>query len=210
MLITVILLVVSPFLYDLRKPPFVFFPSADPNFVYVYLNLPVGTDQAYTNEVLGKLEKKVDSVLNYDPANGKTNKVVKSVIANVTVGAVDPTTNEIGDFPNKGRITVAFVEFAKRGGESTTKYLQKIKKAVKKIPVLTPPWIKSRAGPTICRNTIVRDITGDNLDSLVSASSRLKHYLDLKQIPGVENLRSDFDVNKPEIVFDLDRERMDN
>jgi multidrug efflux pump len=57
---------------------------------------------------------------------------------------------------------------------------------------------------------IVIDLTGDNLDSLVSTSSRLKRYLEAKQIAGVEELRSDFDVNKPEIVFDLNRERMDN
>ncbi|RZL14885.1 MAG: efflux RND transporter permease subunit, partial [Pedobacter sp.] len=30
-------------------PKVVFFPTSDPNFIYVYLNLPIGTDQAYTN-----------------------------------------------------------------------------------------------------------------------------------------------------------------
>src|SRR6185312_11369864 len=27
-----------------------FFPSGDPNFAYVYITMPIGTDQAYTNE----------------------------------------------------------------------------------------------------------------------------------------------------------------
>jgi multidrug efflux pump len=208
-IVTFLLLPISIFLYTLRKPPFVFFPSADPNFVYVYLNLPVGTDQAYTNEVLGKLERKVDSVLKYDPAHGKTNKVVKSVIANVTAGAVDPASGEIGDFPNKGRITVAFVEFAKRGGESTTRYLEQLRTAVREYPGAEITVDREQGGPPLPK-PIVIDLTGDNLDSLVSTSSRLKRYLEAKQIAGVEELRSDFDVNKPEIVFDLNRERMDN
>ncbi len=209
MVITIILVPLSVILYNVRNPPFVFFPSADPNFVYVYLNLPVGTDQAYTNEVLGKLEKKVDSTLGYDPAHGKMNKAVKSVIANVTVGAVDPTTNEIGDFPNKGKITIAFVEFSKRGGESTTKILEKIRSVVKEYPGAEITVDKEQGGPPLPK-PIVIDITGDNLDSLVHVSETLKHYLDAKQVPGVEGLRSDFDVNKPEIVFDLNRERMNN
>ncbi len=209
MVITIILVPLSVILYNVRNPPFVFFPSADPNFVYVYLNLPVGTDQAYTNEVLGKLEKKVDSTLGYDPAHGKMNKAVKSVIANVTVGAVDPTTNEIGDFPNKGKITIAFVEFSKRGGESTTKILEKIRSVVKEYPGAEITVDKEQGGPPLPK-PIVIEITGDNLDSLVHVSETLKHYLDAKQVPGVEGLRSDFDVNKPEIVFDLNRERMNN
>ncbi len=54
------------------------------------------------------------------------------------------------------------------------------------------------------------EITGDNLDTLVSTSERLKKYLEDKQIPGVEKLGSDFQANKPEITFNLDRERMDH
>ena len=36
-----------------------FFPSGDPNFVYVYLKLPVGTDVKYTDSVTHVLEKRV-------------------------------------------------------------------------------------------------------------------------------------------------------
>ncbi len=43
--------------------PLRFFPDSQPNFAYVYLNLPVGTDQAYTNEVMKTLEGRVNKVL---------------------------------------------------------------------------------------------------------------------------------------------------
>ena len=209
LLSTLALLFIAPIGYVARHPPFVFFPSAEPNFAYVYLNLPVGTDQAYTNEVLKKLEVRVNNVLGNDLASGKKNPIVKSVISNVTVGAVDPSSGEIGDFPNKGKITVAFVEFEKRHGASTQEYLKKIRDAVKEYPGAEVTVDKESGGPPLQKPVVV-EMTADNLDTLVNASERLKHYIDSKHIAGLEGLRSDFQANKPEIVFDLDRERMDN
>lgn len=192
-----------------RPPKVVFFPSAEPNFAYVYLTMPVGTDQAYTNEVLSKLEGRVTEALDIDYKTGKKNPVVKSVISNVTVGAVDPTSGEVGNFPNKGRITVAFVEFSQRNGVSTTEYLEKIREVVKGVPGAVVTVDKEQGGPPLPKPIVV-EITGDNLDSLIAVSDRLQQYLQKKQIPGVEELRSDFQANKPEIVFDLNRERMNN
>jgi len=206
-LITVGLFIFSIVLVAVRKPNFLFFPEAQPNFTYVYLNMPVGTDQAYTNTVLTKLEARVNEALGIDLAKGKKNPIVKSVISNVTVGAVDPNSGEVGDFPNKGKVTVAYVKFSDRRGESTNKYMQKIREAVRDIPGAEVTVDKESAGPPLPKPIVV-EITGDNLDSLVSTSERLKRYLEAKQIAGVEELRSDFQAKNPEIVFDLDRERM--
>lgn len=209
MAITGAILLFSIGLMIARSPKVVFFPSGEPNFAYVYLNMPVGTDQAYTNNVLQKLEAKVNKALDIDPATGKKNPIVKSVIANVTVGAVDPTSGEVGNFPNKGRITVAFVKYADRDGKSTAEYLERIRSAVKGVPGAEVTVDKEQGGPPLPKPVLI-EIKGDNLDSLIKTSEKLKKYLAQKQIPGVEELRSDFQSNKPEIVFDLDRERMNN
>ena len=205
MLMTFGLLVFAVVLLTIRGKAPLFFPVQQPNFTYVYLNMPVGTDQAYTNEVLAKLEKNVNEALKDE--TGKRTSIVKSVISNVTVGAVDPTSGEIGDFPNKGKITVAYVEFAHRNGESTVKYMEKIRDAVKGVPGAEVTVDKEQGGPPLPK-PIVIDITGDNLDSLVATSESVKKYLKDKRIAGVEELRSDFQSRNPEIVFDLDRERM--
>lgn len=206
--ITFGILVLTIVLNGLRPPKVVFFPSGDPNFTYVYLNMPVGTDQAYTNTVLSKLEGQVMQALT-DPKTGKVTPIVKSVIANVTVGAVDPTSGEVGNFPNKGRITVAYKEFAQRHGVSTADYMERIRKAVSGIPGAVVTVDKEQGGPPLPKPVVI-DITGDNLDSLIATSERLKRFIKAKQVPGVEELRSDFQANKPEIVFDLDRERMNS
>ncbi|MES2701748.1 MAG: efflux RND transporter permease subunit [Bacteroidota bacterium] len=209
LIVTLVLLPLSVITYNMRNPPFVFFPSADPNFVYVYLNMPVGTDQAHTNEVLMKLEDKVYRALEIDLKTGKKNPAVKSVISNVTVGAVDPTTNEVGDFPNKGKITVAFVPFEQRKGISSAAYLDKIRSVVREYPGAEVTVDKEQGGPPLPKPLVV-EITGDDLDTLIATSARLKRFIQTRQVPGVEELRSDFQADKPEIVFDLNRERMNN
>lgn len=199
--------VLSIVVVAIRKPNVVFFPSGQPNFTYVYLNMPVGTDQAYTNEVLKTIETKVYKALDMDPAKNKKNVMVKSIISNVTVGAVDPNSGEVGEFPNKGKITVAYVPFAEREGGNTNDCLMKIREAVKGVPGAEITVDKEQGGPPLPKPVVI-EISGDNLDSIVQTADRLKRELKLKQIPGVEELRSDFQSSNPEIVFDLDRQRM--
>ena len=208
-IITVCIFIFAGVLISIRGAKVVFFPDAEPNFAYVYLNMPVGTDQAYTNTVLMKLEKKVNDALDIDPKTGKKNPVVKSVISNVTIGAVDPTSGEVGNFPNKGKITVAFVKFSERHGVSTTELLEKLRTAIKGVPGAEVTVDKEQGGPPLPK-PIVIEMTGDDLDTLLNTSQRLKKFLEDKQIAGVEELRSDFQARNPEIVFDLDRERMNN
>lgn len=182
-------------------PKIVFFPEGDPNFIYVYVNLPIGTDQSQTNEVIKKLEKKVTEVV-----GGKNNKDVSSIISNVTVGVTDPQDEDQGAYPNKGKITVAFVEFGKRTGPETSIYLDKIRSVAQGIPGAEITVAKEQSGPPTAKPISI-EVTGDNLDSLIKTSENLKKYIVAKNIEGVEELKSDFQNNKPEIVFDLDRER---
>lgn len=197
---TLALFVISIVFTVIRSPKVEFFPTADPNFVYVYIQLPVGTDQAYTNEVTKKVEDKVIQTV------GRTNPIVSSVISNVTVGVTDPQDEDQGNYPNRGKVTVAFVEFGKRDGENTREYLAKIRNAVKGVPGAQVTVTQEQSGPPTAKPISI-EITGDNLDTLVKASERLRAYLVKKNVAGVEELRSDFQSNKPEVVFDVDRER---
>lgn len=191
--LTMILIFVVP-------PRIVFFPEADPNFVYVYIELPVGTDQAYTNKIVEKVEQRVEKVV------GRNNPDVSSIISNVTVGVTDPQGEDQGEYTNKGKVTVAFVAYGKRTGERTDTYLGKIREAVKGIPGVQITVAQEQGGPPTAKPISI-EITGDDLDSIAVTSDRLKKYLDAKQIAGVEELKSDFQANKPEIIFDIDRER---
>jgi multidrug efflux pump len=206
---TVCLAIFSIVLVAIRKPNIIFFPSGDPNFTYVYLSMPEGTSQSKTNETLMQLETKVYSALGMDPVKGINNPLVTSVISNVKVAAVDQQGGEVGDFPNKGKITVAYVKFAERHGKSTTDLMAKIRANVKEIPGAIVTVNRESGGPPQ-QKPILLEIYGDNLDSLVSTSKKLIKHINDKNIGGVEELRSDFQSNKPEIAMNINRERMNS
>ena len=177
-----------------------FFPVADPNFIYVYTSLPVGTDQSYTDSITKIVESRVYNAIEWP------NKLVKSVIANVTVGVTDPQDEDQGSYPNKSKVSVAFVEFGKRDGESTAKYLDKIRNAVKGIAGAEISVAQEQGGPPVGKPINI-EIAGDNYEELVKSSKSLKRMLDSLKIDGVEELRSDLQDQKPQIVFNIDRER---
>ncbi|HVV54212.1 MAG TPA: efflux RND transporter permease subunit [Mucilaginibacter sp.] len=183
-----------------RSPKVEFFPSSDPNFVYVYLTMPIGTDQAYTNEITKKLEKKVAEVVKPDT------DIVQSIISNVEVSVTDPSDEDQGQYPNKAKITVAFVKYADRHGKDTKKILQNIRAAVQGVPGARIAVAQENSGPPVQKDISI-EIIGDNLDTLLHTSDRLKDYIDKQNITGIEGLSADVENDKPEIVFDIDRER---
>ncbi|MES2112814.1 MAG: efflux RND transporter permease subunit [Bacteroidota bacterium] len=177
-----------------------FFPSGDPNFAYVYITMPIGTDQAYTNDVTRQIEKRVAEVVEPDK------DIVTSIISNVTKGVTDPTDEDQGDYENKGKVTVAFAEFGKRNGKDTKKVLANIRKAVQGVPGAKIAVAQENSGPPVQKDIAI-EIVGDNLDTLVKTADRLKNYINKQNIAGIENLIPDVQADKPEIVFDIDRER---
>lgn len=83
MVASLALFIISFVAFNIRSPKMEFFPSADPNFIYTYIKLPVGTDQAYTDSITKIVEGRINKAI------GKDNKIVTSVIANVAVGTND-------------------------------------------------------------------------------------------------------------------------
>jgi len=203
----VALSVFSFVLIGLRSPNVLFFPESEPNFTYVYLTMPEGTDQTRTNEVLKQLEEKVYTATKYDKSGKTKHPLITSVVSNVKVGATNTQGGEIGEYPNRGKITVSFVKFAERGGKSTQEVLDNIRNSVKGVPGAKIVVEKESSGPPTAKPILI-EITGENLDSLIATSKSLKRYLDDKQISGVEELKSDFQADKPEIVFDIQRSRL--
>jgi multidrug efflux pump len=199
---TVLLFVFSIVMFGVRNGGVAFFPKSDPNFIFTYITLPIGTDQAYTDSITRIVEDKVYKVV------GEDNPIVESVIANVAVGANDPSQfeNNFNASPHLGKVTVAFAEFSKRNGESTAIYLDKIREEVKGIPGAEIVVEQESGGPPTGKPILV-EIRGDDINQLTQTSVQIKRYLDSLQIEGVEELKSDVQSNKPEVIVMVDRER---
>jgi multidrug efflux pump subunit AcrB len=205
---TFVLLVFTFFLFGASvkagRVPIVFFPQGDPNFVYVYLKLPVGTDVKYTDSITRNLETRVNHVLGIE--NGKANPLVESVISNVAVGASDPSSGDRSTRAELGRIQVSFVEFEKRHGKSTKPYLDAIRNEIKGIPGAELSVDQERGGPPT-DPPINIEVQSEDFDALTKTAVLLKNYLDSVHVAGVEELKMDVDLQNPEITLSVDRER---
>lgn len=65
---------------------------------------------------------------------------------------------------------------------------------------------KEQSGPPVAKPINI-EIKGDKFEELVENAKNLKRFLQESDVPGVADLKTDFVDNKPEIVFDIDRER---
>ena len=179
---TLVLFVLAVMFFAVRSPKVVFFPQGDPNFVYVYVKLPTGTDPAITNKVMLKVEQKVNGVL------GDSNKIVKSIITNVTKQTTDPADQDQSDHQNQGKIAISFVDFDKREGQSTAKILATLQNFDWNIPGAEINVTKEQSGPPVSKPINI-EVRGDDFDELVKNASALKLYIENQKVAGVEKLK---------------------
>ncbi len=182
-----------------------FFPAGDPNMVFVYLKLPVGTNVKYTDSITQVLEKRVEKVLEKEKP-GTAGSIVESIITNVAVSANNPRDNNRSVQSHLGRIQISFVEFEKRHGKRTMPYKDAIREAVQGIPGANVEVAQEDGGPPTDPPVNI-EVVGDNFENIASVATQLYNYLDTNRIKGIENLQADVDLNNPEITINVDREK---
>ena len=200
-----ILFPVAAGLLYLRGNKSTFFPSGDPNFIYVYLKMPVGTSIKATDSITSILEKRVYHVLENEKP-GTPGSIVESIITNVANSANNPRDNNRSVRPNLGRIQVSFVEYEKREGKHTLPYIDAIRKQMTGIPGASIEVAKEDGGPPTDPPVNI-EISGDQYEDIAKVAKSLANYLDTNQIYGIENLRLDVDLNSPEITINIDRQK---
>ncbi len=200
-----VLFPVSVGLLILRGNDQTFFPSGDPNFIYVYLKMPIGTHVKTTDSVTSLLEKKVYKVLEKENP-GTAGSIVESIITNVANSANNPRSNNRSIQSNLGRIQVSFVEYEKRHGIHTKPYLNEIRAQMVGIPGASIEVAQEDGGPPTDPPVNI-EIIGDSFEEISKVASSLSNYLDTNQVYGIENLHMDVDLNSPEITVNIDREK---
>jgi multidrug efflux pump subunit AcrB len=202
---TFILFGISFWMLIASKPDFPFFPSGQPNMIYVYLKMPIGTNAQETDKVLKQLEVKVfEALKTLKPT--EEGSIVESVLSNVAVNANNPMDNNRSTQTNLGRIQVSFVEFAKRPDIPTLPYLDSIRAVVKNIPGAQVTVEQEGSGPPTDPPVNI-EIFGDNFEDNAKVATDLYNYLDVNKVDGVENLAMDIDLNNPEVTINVDKER---
>jgi multidrug efflux pump len=197
----IVLFFATMFITASVKPTVLFFPNNDPNNVYVYIKMPGGTDQMVTDSVTRIAEQRVYKAI------GKNNPDVESIISNVTIGAEEQGFTSTGTPFNKGKVSVNFVEHKYRTtGITTTEYMEMIRKSTTDIPGAEITVDKNQMGPPTGKPINI-EITSENLDDLIIDAYAFRDHIDSMNIPGVEELKTDFEMNSPEIIIELNRDR---
>lgn len=183
------------------KPPAVeFFPSADPLYINAFVELPLGADIEQTNEVTKLLESRVIQQLKpYE-------NIVESVLTQIGENTSDPNAPpEPGITPNRARITISFVPFRDRGGVSTADVMEEIRQVVRGIPGVKVSVDQNADGPATGK-PINLEVSGDDIDRLVTLGDEVINFINSQGIPGIEELSADIKIGKPELLVKVNRE----
>jgi multidrug efflux pump subunit AcrB len=199
---TVVMLVLSIVIFMASNPKTNIFPQGEPNFAYVYCKLPNGTAATVTDSITKGIEKRVAKVI------GEKNDLVSSVISNVGLGAGDPQNPDKVPTPHKSKVTVAFVQFDQRKGKSTQELLDKLKEEFAKGVSGAEMTVEPESnGPPVGKPINV-EISGDDFAELNVVAEKVKVEFNKAGIKGYSELKSDLQISKPEIIVQLDKEKM--
>ncbi|MDA9866353.1 efflux RND transporter permease subunit [Saprospiraceae bacterium] len=196
---TFLLLFASGLLFAVKTPKVTFFPSADPIYINTFIELPLGVDIEKTNEITKEVETKILQILE------KNEQIVEAVLTQIGENTSDPNQPpEPGLTPHKARITVNFVPTQDRGGVSTREILNEIRGSIKNYAGVKIFVDKNADGPPTGK-PINLEIRGDNIDTLVTLTARVKALINNLPIEGIEGLNADVNIGKPELLIDIDR-----
>ena len=202
MILTFFVLVFSQIFYASTNPDYLLFSKVDPNQVYVYAEYPVGTDIEKTNEMTKRMEEIVMETV--EPYG----HMVESIMANVGAGTSNPNNGpSTSSTPQKSRLTVFFLEFEARKGASTAKALEEIREALSAIPGMSIVVEQEDNGPPTGPPVNV-EVIGEDYETLIGLAKEIKDYLDGTGIEGVEELKLDLEESKPELVLNIDRDKI--
>lgn len=212
------LLFFSFFLMQVFPPQVTFFPDNQPQYLNVYMEMPIGTDIEATNEitkqvediVIAELKKKAkigDSDVFVDGEAIDKEFIVNSIIAQVGEGTSDPAQGPtFGQTPHKARIAISFVKFAEREGIDTNDILTDVRNAIKGFPGVQIVVSKNADGPPQGAPINI-EVSGDDYAEILQSADSLKQYLDAANVEGVEELKLDVQQGKSELIVNIDRDK---
>ena len=195
----IVLLFMSFILLGMRMPRVVFFPSGDPNSLQVYITMPEGTHIDVTNNICKQVEEKIYNVIGHN--NPDVESVVSNVASNAGAGLFERFSQD-----KLAKVTISFMEYKYRTGISTREYLGKLRKELTGIAGAEIRIDSEMMGPPT-GYPINMEISGDDIDELVSITYRLEEFIQSLNIRGIEELKSSMEVSKPELILNIDREK---
>jgi multidrug efflux pump len=198
-----VLLIGSIMFFGASNPNVLFFPENDPLMVNVFIEAPLGTDIEQTDIYTKEIEKIIKKAIKpYD-------NIVEAVLAQVGEKTSDPNEGpQPGSSPHKARVTVTFYDYEKRvsvSDVSTKVVLDEIREAVKNFPYANITVSKDKMGPPVGK-PINLEVKGEDYEKLIVIVEQLKKMMEQADVPGVDKLKTDMELDKQEILLKVNRD----
>jgi len=201
-LATVALLVFTLGWMNVSPPQMTFFPSSYPKHINIIAEMPIGTDVYTTDDFVKGLETDVFKALQ------PYKKIVKNVLTTVGNGAKSESDSfDVAETPNKGRITVNFIDFEFREGINTFDVMKDLSTSlVGHYPGVYISVEKPREGPPTGKPISIQ-ISGKNYPQLLKLSDSVMQMIESDHIAGIEGLKLDVKLGNPELIVHIDRDK---
>ncbi len=197
---TFLLLIGAIQLFNRFTPDIEYFPTSDPAYVNVFVDLPLGSDIEATNHIVKSIESDmIDALEPFD-------FIVEEVLTQIGEETSDPQSPpEPGITPHKARITASFLAYKDRDGMSSMDAMKAIRDGIQEYPGANIVVAQNVDGPPVGLPINI-EVTGEDLDQLSDLTEEMVTYLNSKRIPGIEGLKRDVILAKPELEVTIDRE----
>lgn len=186
----IVLLIFSFIIYGAFNNGVEFFPDTEPSQANINIVLPSGSNIEKTNEITKIVEERIKG---FDD--------IEYYVSNV--GTSQDPSDIGGSVSNKSTITVNFYDKLDRK-RSSFEAMDDIRKAITGIPGADITISKQSGGPPTGPPVNV-EISGDDFVELGKLSNIIKDQI--KDIPGIADLKSNFNESRPEIKILIDREK---
>lgn len=197
---TFLLLIGAIQLFTHFTPDIEYFPTSDPAYVNVFVDLPLGSDIEATNKITQSIE--ADMIKALEPFDF----IVEEVLTQIGEETSDPQSPpEPGITPHKARITASFLAYKDRNGMSSMDAMKAIREGIKEYPGANIVVAQNVDGPPVGLPVNI-EVSGEDLDELSTLTERMVTYLNGKRIAGIEGLKRDVVLAKPELEVSIDRE----
>ncbi len=185
-------LLITLFLYSVLGTGVELFPETDPDSMYINIKGPVGQRLEATDDIARQLEQTADTFPD-----------VKDIVTNVGVSTSSTGLGGSYSTQNEARIYMDFEDFEDRGQSSLKTYAE----SAARIEYVTGADVelrKEESGPPVGEPVEIQ-ITGDDYLQLGRIAKSIESTI--RDVPGLSDLKDDFESSKPEITIDVDREK---
>ncbi len=169
-----------------------FFPDLEPRQAWIKVEAPIGTRLETSDAIVREVEEKI---------TGTTD--MRNYVAQVGNASNMMNFGGGGGSPHKSQVTIDFLERFERE-QNSFETLEQVKEKVAGIPGAQIDVTKPQDGPPTGAAVEIQ-VKGENFAVLDRISQDIQRKI--KDIPGITELKDNYEQGRPEVRIEIDREK---